>query len=504
VADERPNVLVIMSDQHHAGVMGCAGDPIAQTPHLDRLAGGGVRFAGAYCPFPLCGPSRMAFMACRHPFEIDLWTNETQLNSDVPTFAHAFLAAGYDTVLSGRMHFVGADQRHGFARRLIGDVPESSHLAAGWKLSRVLGELRDTPGCSLPGVLKSGPGRTGYHAYDEAVCDATVDWLRSRGAATRDRAEPFLLVAGIASPHCPFVAPPEDFYRYADLIRPDDLPPPDDALHPLLERWRKDTRVDPPPPIDAQWRTRVAYYGLCTFADRIVGRMLDALAESGLADNTIVVYTSDHGEMLGEHGLWWKSTFYEASARVPLLVRWPGRLAEGRRVPRNVSLIDVGATLLDLAGADPLPSASGRSLRPLLDGDETQWDDTVFAEHVTAGSADRAVVPQRMVRQGPWKYIYSHGMAPQLFDLDDDPGELRDRSADPACADICDRLRALVLRDWDPNFVARRLRRCREELRLVGQWVDKTQPPEPDPLWFDQPPVNEFDPVQPPAPGDGG
>jgi len=246
---DRPNFLVIMSDQHHAGIMGCAGDPVAHTPALDRLAADGVRFTNTYCPFPLCGPSRMAFMTCRHPYDIESWTNETQLGSDFPTFAHGLLAAGYETVLSGRMHFVGHDQRHGFARRLLGDVPESAYIAAGWKLQRVLGELVDTPGMALAGIVKSGPGRTGYHAYDEVVTRTTVEWLRERGR--QQAAPPFLLTVGYAAPHCPLVAPPEDFARFADRITAADLPAVDLEQHPIIADQRRQWGVDPLPPVEA-------------------------------------------------------------------------------------------------------------------------------------------------------------------------------------------------------------------------------------------------------------
>ena len=323
-----PNILLIMSDQHHAGLMSCAGDLIAETPNIDRLAQQGARFSNAYCTFPLCGPSRMSFMTCRHPHEICLWDNESQLNSDTPTFAHSFLSAGYDTVLSGRMHFVGWDQRHGYAQRLISDVPQSAHLAAGWKLRDFLGNLVDTPGMSLTGLLKSGPGRTGYHAYDEAVTHTTVEWLRQRGLSKQDK--PFLLTVGYAAPHCPFVAPPADFETYRRRIAYSDLPLPDEALHPANAVRRQKFGTDPAPPVDAQWRSRVAYYGLCTFLDRQVGAVLSALKQTELETNTIVIYCSDHGEMLGEHGMWWKSTFYDGASRVPLIVAWPNQITAGK------------------------------------------------------------------------------------------------------------------------------------------------------------------------------
>lgn len=484
---ERPNILLIMSDQHHAGIMGCAGDWVVQTPTLDRLASRGVRFSSAYCSFPLCGPSRMSFMTCRHPHENGLWTNEEELSSAIPTFAHAFLAGGYDTVLSGRMHFVGWDQRHGFAERLVGDVPPTVYLSDGWKLDGILGELKGTGGMNLNGILKSGPGRSAYHAYDETVTRATVDWLKKRGKA--DQPAPFLLTVGYVSPHCPFVAPPEDFERYAGAIAEADLPSPSANLHPSNAERRKRFQTDPPPPRDAQWRARVAYYGLCSFVDRQVAAVLGALEASGLADHTLVVYTSDHGEMLGEHGMWWKSTFYDGASRVPLLLSYPvGFKGEGR-VDRNVSLMDLGVTLLDLCGIEPLPGASGRSFRPLLSGQDEGWDDTVFAEFASPGETTCG----RMVRSGPWKYNYHHGDRPELFNLQEDPGERNDLSRDAGHQEICRRLHDLALKDWDPERVMRHMNRCAAERRLIGNWVRRTRPAEPDPLWFESVPENRVD-----------
>ena len=396
------------------------------------------------------------------------------------------------------MHFVGWDQQHGYAQRIIGDVPESAYLAAGWKLREVLGDLVDTPGMSLTGVVKSGPGRTGYHAYDEAVTGAAVQWLGERGRYGDGK--PFLLTVGYASPHCPFVAPPQDFERYAKRINLDDLPVPGKDLHPLVAERRRQFGTDPAPPLDAQWRTRVAYYGLCSFMDRQIESVLSALADSGMADSTIVVYVSDHGEMLGEHGMWWKSTFYDGACRVPLIVSWPSKIRGGRTVPQNVSLMDVGATVLDLVGVDPLPSASGRSFHCLLAEDEGRWDDTVFAEFATPGSDP----PGRMVRSGPWKYNYHHGMRPELFNLADDPEELNDLWDDPRFESVRLRLHDLVLRGWEPDRVAERMRTRGQERELIGSWVKATGPAEPDALWFDEPPENWVDnTVKPSPPSDG-
>lgn len=482
-----------MSDQHRADAMGCAGDAVLQTPNIDRLAAGGARFTNAYCPFPLCGPSRMAFMTGRHPYEIGIWSNEHALNSDHPTFAHAFLAAGYETVLSGRMHFVGGDQRHGFERRLIGDVPECDYLSAGWKLSRVLGDLRDTPGCNKVGVLKSGPGESGYLAYDEAVTAATVDWLRQRSSES-----PFLLTVGYAMPHCPFVCRPDDFAYYAERIAKEDLPQQEAPLHPAMQRWQQACDLQPQPDLDAQWRTCVAYYGMCAHLDRQIGAVLAALEDAGELANTIIVYTSDHGEMLGDHGLWWKSTFYDGAAKVPFILSWPGHAPEGRAVSANASLIDIGETLCALAGIAGLPKASGRDLRPLLQGDMAPtWDDTIWTELARAGGPPQAVGPARMVRSGPWKYNFYYNDRPELFNVVEDPEERHDRWDDPDCREVLEEMHIKCLDSWSPLDVQRRLAWTREELKLCGKWVDKVQPPNADPLWFgDADPENRVDPVE--------
>jgi choline-sulfatase len=423
----------------------------------------------------------MSFLTGRYPHTIAQWDNQCQLGSDIPTFAHSFLSGGYETVLAGRMHFVGGDQRHGFERRLVGDVSPTAHITAGWHLDRVLGDLADTPGMSLSGIVKSGPGRTGYQAYDETVARAAADWLLERSTERR-----FFLTVGLVTPHCPFVSPPADYEAHRDTFTLDDLPLPDENLHPRYAANRVRHGTDPPPPLDAQWRSRVAYYGLTTFMDRQVGSVLDALDASGLAENTIVVYCSDHGELLGEHGLWWKSAFFDGACRVPLIVSLPDVIPQGACRTENVSLIDVGPTLLDLAGVDALPGASGRSFRRLLEGDASDHDDTVIAED-TVGSICR------MVRSGSWKYNYYHGMAPELFNLDEDPGETSNLAGRPEYQDLEQGLRERVLRDWDPETVRSSVERLPRERKLVVDWIRSANPPEPDPAWFTDPPENSVD-----------
>jgi len=484
--DRRANVLLIMSDQHNARVMGCSGDVAAHTPALDALAARGVRFESAYCPFPLCGPSRMSFMTARLPGRIDCLDNASQLCSDIPTFAHAFSAAGHETVLAGRMHFVGPDQRHGFRQRLLSDVT-TAWVNRAWDLEPVLGELDDTPGYSAQSILKSGPGRTGYHAYDEAVTRAAVDWLDARAARRSD--EGFLLVVGYVSPHPPYVAPPDLFDlcqgRVPVLLAGDC---PADCLHPELRAQR--TLADGPPRVtdDDRMRARTAYYGLCTFLDRQVEQVLAALDRGGWRDHTIVVYTSDHGDQIGRHGLWWKSTFYEGSVGVPLIIAGPGSPA-GLTVSANVSLMDVGPTLLDMLEMPPMPLVDGRSFRCLLEGRSHLWPDLALAEGF---STSRRPCPMRMVREGPWKLNYYAGHRPELFNVAHDPDEFRDHFEDPGCAPILARLTAVALRDWNPDALALRMEARDRELSLIRAHLQRERPAEPDPLWFTEPQENRM------------
>ena len=391
--DARPNILLLMSDQHNPHVIGCAGDDVVQTPALDALASNGVTFSQTYCNHPLCGPSRMSFMTGRYSSDTDVWTNSCPLSSDVPTFAHHLAAAGYETTLCGRMHFIGPDQRHGFGQRLIGDV--NSNLVPE-PIMRAQGQY-------LYSLQHAGAGRTGYLSYDEAVTDRCVEYLRDRCDG-----RPMLLTVGLYQPHCPFICPRDLFDYYYDRVEVPVLPPGYlESLHPAMRQWRERRGVDEA--TDENMRTsRAGYYGLVTFLDRCIGRITEALAAAQMNENTVVIYTSDHGDMAGEHCMWWKSSFYEGSLGVPLIASWPQRYACGITVNRPCSLIDIAPTLLEIADAQPLNLPRGNSLVPFLEGapaDSVDWPDTVLADR--AGAWQDPVA--RMFRRGPWKMTCHHG-----------------------------------------------------------------------------------------------
>jgi len=461
---DRPSFLIIMSDQHNPHLMAHAGEELVRTPSLDRLAASGVSFSHNYCPGPLCVPSRMTFLTGQYPSDLQIWTNGGVLSSNVPTFAHPLSLAGWETTLCGRMHFVGPDQHHGFERRLVGDVSGAMRGVRSGLFEGVWSQA----GCgqSYEGLLDDavGPGQATYAAYDADVTERACAFLREDGGD-----EPFLLLVGMLLPHNPYVCSKDLFEEYMDTLpAPEHVGEFPEGEHPAvleLRRFRGTDRITP----EQARRARAAYFGLITIMDRNIGRILDVLAEEGLAKDTVVMYTSDHGDLAGEHGLWWKDSFYEGSAGVPMIWSWPGRFRTDCRVDAVAGLLDVGPTLTELANAESLPGARGTSLVPFLepDGATDDWPDTAFAETYARGQR-----PARMIRSGRWKLNVYHGYEhPQLFDMEADPCEENDLGTDPAYAEVrCD-LMAHVMEGWSGEWVERRTQQLASERELTRRWA---------------------------------
>ncbi len=459
---DQPNILLIVSDQHSNQVMGCAGDEVVRTPNLDALAARGTMFEHAQCAAPLCVPSRMTMLTGRHCSDIAVWSNYCVLRSEIPTFAHALGAAGYETVLCGRMHFVGPDQRHGFYRRIIGDVSGTMYLAG--PAPKLSPELLPATGQSYPAVAVSGAGRTAYQAYDEAVLRRARQFL-----GERDSDQPLLMVVGFVLPHCPFVARKDLFDYYYERVTMPEIPDGYfENLHPAMKAWREARGITDL--TDEQIRSaRAAYYGMIEHLDEIIGSLLEALAHSAIAENTVVIYVSDHGDCAGHNGLWWKSNFYDHSVGVPMIMAGPG-IPQGRRQCEVVSLIDLPATLCDLAGAPELPLQSGQSLLPLMrDELVAPWRDEALAEMIGIGPG--YPFPGRMIRRGPWKLIHYEGHEPLLFNLDEDPGEFDNRADDPTCREVREYLHDRVRQGWDPEAALRHMRRSRSSVNLIQAWA---------------------------------
>ncbi|WP_170569796.1 choline-sulfatase [Ruegeria atlantica] len=451
----RPNILVIMADQLAPHFTGAYGHKIAKTPHLDALAARGMRFDAAYCNSPLCAPSRFAFMSGQHISRIAAYDNASEFKASVPTFAHYLKLLGYRTCLSGKMHFIGPDQMHGFEDRVTTDIyPADFAWTPDWESPD---ERIDKWYHNMQTVKESGLAHATFQIdYDDEVAFAAKRWLFD---AARDKAHgndaPFAMVASFIHPHDPYVARPEWWNLYAD----DDIEMP--AFVPALEDQDPFSRrlMDG---IEASYvplseeeirRARHAYLANVSYFDSKIGELVQALEETGELDNTIVIVTADHGDMLGERGLWYKMNFFEHSARVPLVMAGPG-IAVGA-AQNAVSLVDLLPTFIDIGGGDKAmigEPIDGRSLMPLARGEEDP-DDEAIAEYC----AEMTGYPVIMIRRGPLKYIHCDSDPPQLYDLSADPMETRNIAADPDYADAATRFATEVAERWDGSDLRNRI-----------------------------------------------
>lgn len=459
---DRPNFLVIMSDEHGAQFSGTYGHPLIQTPHMDRLAGMGATFENNYCNSPLCIPSRASFMTGRYVSRCEGWDNTKPLPVDTLTWPYLLRSIGYEAVLDGKMHLVGPDNLHGFERQLTRD-PHVEAPLQHYCWSDGIPEAREP----WPSVFEAGPGRSPMIEADDAMEEAALTYLHEPAR----REQPFALCVGFIAPHFPFIVPEPFFFRYyPDRVDMPDLPEGHlETLPPAAQRLRRMFGLGGPYTEDQIRRARAAYFGLVTYLDDKIGRLLGAVEAAGLSENTVVIHTSDHGDMLGEHGLWRKMCFYEQSARVPLQIAWPGRFHGSQRVRQVVSNVDATTTILDLAGVDiTRRSLDGQSLVPALEGDVSGLRDEAFSEHLAHGT-DRAMA---MLRSGRWKLCYGHGDPPEieLYDLESDPGEFQNLAGRAELKEIQHRMIQRVLNIWgDPDALTQRIMADQEERRIIRE-----------------------------------
>lgn len=471
---KQPNILFILSDQHSPYAGGYAGETQIDTPNLDRLAADGTYFSNCYCNSPLCVPSRASMLAGRLPTQTGVWNNLQCLRTDEPTFVSCLSIAGYQTVLSGRMHFIGYDQRHGFETRLVGDVaptfPRKGRQAA------LYGVLKGTPDQSRVCIEHSGAGQSAMTCFDREVTDETCRFLRER----QDDC-PLFMTVGFANPHCPFVAPKALYDKYMQRLpeHPHTLTEQEyQSLHPALQKFL-DLRNAADITAEELRRVRAAYYANIEYMDGLIGEIC-ACALEELGPDTILIYASDHGEGAGRHGLFWKSNFYEASARVPLMFYAPHLFPGRGRVEELTSLMDLAPTFLELAGAPGLPDLDGTSLVPVLNGSRLSPDRSIVSQLIDI----KGDHPSAMIRQGPYKLIRYCGYSDmQLFDLEKDPDEEHDLGCDPAFADIRDALCRELSRTWDPDLAEKTLKKGIQNAGLFKRWVETVNPTCYDEWW---------------------
>jgi choline-sulfatase len=516
---------MIMADELVASLTGAYGHPVVRTPHLDALARQGVRFDAAYSPAPLCAPARACLISGQYTSTNRVYDNAALFAADIPSVGHYLTNAGYDCVLSGKMHFVGPDQLHGFRCRLTTDIyAEEFNMLdnrAPWSIARDPAAFDPERGLGRHAGNYVGSnvhvGRWHHHlSYDEEAHFRALGYLRAQGAVKalaeqrwsrplgpgapgpgspapagsgQPGAQPWFLCVSYHHPHEPFWPPQDvwDLYEGAEIETP-AYPEDMDARYSAMDRWlnanhgvrhfQEELRSK-----ESLYRVRRAYYALVTYIDRKVGELIAVLKEHGLWDNTVVVFSSDHGDMLGEKSMVQKRIFYDWSCRVPLLVRFPGDAHAGTTVAEPVNLIDLLPTYLDLAGVpdDERLPMDGQSLMGLIDGTD-RAPRTTFAEmHVE----DNPVLCF-MVRRGRFKLNLMVGVDAQLFDLQADPDEWHNLIGQPEYAAVERELRAAIAERFDGDAIETDVRRSLAARRLIRQAMRRNRT-----LWDYAPP---FDP----------
>lgn len=468
----KPNILFIMADQLSAPVLPFHGNRAVKAPHLQALAVRSAVFDNAYCNFPLCAPARFSLLAGQFATKIGAFDNACEFQADTPTLPYYLAQQGYKTILGGKMHFVGPDQKHGFQERLTTDIYPADF---GWAADWAEGEFSFySPGHNLSTVDEAGSCfRSLQLDYDEEVEAKSIQRLYD---LAREDEQPFFMCVSYTHPHPPYHIPPE----YLDRYKLEDINLPEVGDMPMAERDKLSQWVQYSHGLDQQGatddqvrRARHAYYAMVSYIDDKVGRLLDTLKRAGFADNTIVVFTTDHGDMLGERGMWFKRVFFDWSAKVPLLVFDP-RAPKPRRIAEPVSHVDLMPTLLHYATGEAatkwVEPISGRSLVPLIATGDRDGDAEAFSEYTAEGVTG----PCCMLRRGKYKYVYTHGHPDLLFDMEADPNE-RVNIAQRQPEVLAD-LRQRVLARWDPETITRQVLASQARRKFINSLPDAMQP----------------------------
>jgi choline-sulfatase len=456
------NLLILFSDEHNPKVLGAGGHPFISTPNLDALAARGTRFTQGSTPCPICVPARASLATGRYNHEIGYWDNADAYEGRVPSWHHLLRAQGHRVVSIGKLHFRGHQgDDHGFSEEIV-----PMHIVDG--LGDLISLRRGPDAPVRAGAKKmigaAGPGESDYTRYDRDIAAQAQIWLRDEAPKYQDK--PWVLFVSMVAPHFPLTAPPEHYYRYANmqLPMPKQYAQAERPRHPHLIDYSSTMNYDAHMKSEADVRRALAgYFGLVSFMDEQVGKVMTALEETGLAANTSVLYTTDHGDNNGARGLWGKSTMYEESVGVPMILTGAD-VPAGKVVTTPTNLVDVFATALDAVGAAPAPS-SGQSLFGLANAPST--DRMVLSEYHAAGSHEAIF----MLQDTRYKYVRCVTYPSQLFDRQNDPEELRDVIDDPSYAPLVKRMEEALLARLDPAKVdARAKRRQAEVLAAAGGW----------------------------------
>jgi choline-sulfatase len=506
---KKPDLLVFMSDEHAPGFSSYEGGP-ARTPNMEKLCENGTSFTAAYTSCPLCVPARISMLMGKLPTKTGVFSNDGAIPETSATFLHSLVAAGYETVLVGRMMFVGTNQRHGFTKRFVGDMSPVTWNRPMQKLKAERGVMQS--GFADPWCLNvSGGGDSPVLEYDKDVVSAALEYLR------QDHEKPQCIVVGVYAPHFPYVAPAASYLYHKERMQaPDSFRKVPEYLNPVLRERVLDV------PEEVMIRARAAYFGLIENCDASLGVVRDAFSrylERNKRDG-VFVYISDHGDQAGDRKIFGKETHFETAARIPFMVEGTG-IEKGLKIQTPVSIMDLGPTLCELAGATPPPVQDGRSLLPELAGCENDPDravlceaintvipgfseamleqradqikelaslmphsvehtdipgfEKILARHIlrTGGNPDEIglkTVVSRMVRKGNYKYITYIGYEEYdlLFDVKSDPEEKYNIAAQHP--DIVRAMKEIALKDWDPETVVQNHQNYLANIGLVKRW----------------------------------
>ncbi len=441
------NILILCSDEHSRSALGCYGHAVAKTPTLDRLASSGMRFTRGYTPSPICIPARASLATGLHVHETRCWSSAEPYHGQIESWMHRLRDAGHPVVSIGKLHFRSGQDDNGFSEEIV--PMYLTNDGRGWPQ----GLLRD-PMPPFEGAREladeTGPGDSTYTDYDRLVTQEACRWLRRYPANATDK--PWAAFVSMVSPHFPLTAPQPFYDLYEGLEMPAAFGRGENerwqhpALEEILKFWDYDDYFDEPTRILA----RRCYYGLCSFLDDNIRQVLEALEASGQARDTVVLYISDHGEMLGNHGFWTKSVMYEDSVAVPVIMTGPGIATGVNRTP--VSLTDVAATVEQCVGLTPQEPRGAWASRPLQGFiDAPEAGRVILSEYHDGGSPTGFY----MIRQGKWKYVhYAGNYPPQLFNLEADPLECEDLGRNPAHKTDCERLHGVLTSILDPEAVS--------------------------------------------------
>lgn len=433
----RPNILFISTDQHTASVLGANGHPIVKTPNLDRLAAAGVNFRNAYSGNPVCAPGRASMMTGLFASDVGSYCNSTPFDGRVPTWGNRLRDAGYACWATGKMD-LWHDKDLGFQ-----EVGTTHGHSEGPDIT----SLFRNPVCFRPDERDNVNGSfRERESPDLSKAENAIKFLQGLKAGA---GKPWCAYVGFSKPHPKFIANAEYQKRYPAAQMP-LAKIPDGYLeqrHQAFQILANFKNIQVLIPEARMHRARAAYYGLVSEADELIGNILNELDRTGQRENTLIVYTSDHGEMLGEHGLWLKNTLLDGASRIPLIMAGPG-LPKGKVIDTPVAHVDMVATLLNLGGASAR-GIRGHSLAPMANGQASDHPGFAFSESHSEGNCTGSF----MIRKGDWKYLYFTGGDPLLFNMKNEMGEYHDLAGDKRFADVQKELHAHLTSLVEPDRV---------------------------------------------------